>query len=406
LITKALWLSSGEPAPAPLWSSPAAPSLLAAVPSLNLGKRWHGGKPSKTLQAFRLRYERPQVDPTGGGRPQLDDPEVAELAERLSRAGWELSPHSATPLRDERARTEEALQFFERWKSRTWIDHQPYTNCEALINRGYQSGEFGIVDLLSQHGYGYAWSGIDIPPSAELNLLSPRHLEHYIPVVWPAGRLWPGMPSSLWLFSSMMTYMDSAKFFTLYKKKALDQLEKERGLHIAHTYLEAFHPPGSMFAKRNLMVPGKHTGEIVPHPKLAELFQQLAARVHRGTLWVPTLQQLGDHMRAMAGVTVRLGNDGMATLRSERALTGATFVVPAAQLRVLIDGQPAKGTSHSKTETTFWVDLPEGKPVRIELLDASGKSVAILRPPARKSLLAGLPPPVQAHRVQAPTAAQ
>mgnify|MGYP000606117314 CR=1 FL=1 len=41
------------------------------------------------------------------------------------------------------------------WKARTWIDHQPYTNCEALINRGYQVGEFGIVDLLAQHSYGY-----------------------------------------------------------------------------------------------------------------------------------------------------------------------------------------------------------------------------------------------------------
>ena len=411
LITKALWLSSGEPAPAPLWSArpptPAPPPLLTAVPRLNAGVHLKTGRPpSKNLQAFRLRYERPQVDPTGGGRPQLDDPEVAEFAERLARAGWELSPHSATPLRDERERTEEALQFFDHWKSRTWIDHQPYTNCEALINRGYQSGEFGIVDLLAQHGYGYAWSGLDVPPSATLNLLSPRHLDHYMPVLWPAGRLWPGMPGTLWLFSSMMTYMDSAKFFGLYKKKALDQLEKERGLHIAHTYLEAFHPPGSMFARRNLMVPGRHTGEIVIHPKLAELFAQLAARVQRGTLWVPTLQQLGDHMRGMQGVTVRLGNDGTAVLRSERPLLGATFVVPAAHLRVLIDGQPAKGVTYTKNETTFWTDLPDLRPVRVELLDQNGKPVAILRPPMRKSLLAGLPPPAGPHRPSTPAIAQ
>lgn len=389
LITKALWLSSGEPAPAPLLSAPVA-AAPASRPTP--GKPVRLRRPSKTLQSFRQRYERPQVDPTGGGRPQLDDPEVAELAERLARAGWELAPHSATPLRDERDRTEEALQFFDRWKARTWIDHQPYTNCEALINRGYQSGEFGIVDLLAQHSYGYAWSGMDIPPSPTLNLLAPRHLDRYAPVLWPAGRLWPGTPAGLWLFSSMTTYIDSAKFFSLYKKKSLDQLERERGLHIAHTYLESFHPPGSMFAKRNLMVPGRHPGEIVPHPKLAELFQQLAARVRRGTLWMPTLQQLGDHMRGMAGVMVRLGSDGSATLRAERALTGATFVIPAAGLRVLIDGQPVKGISHTRTETSFWVDLPEGKPVRVNLLDAAGKPLSILRAPAHKSLLAGLPP--------------
>ena len=406
LITKALWLSSGEPAPAPLVASSAPAPLFTAAALRSPGKLGRLRRPSKNLQSFRQRYERPQVDPTGGGRPQLDDPEVAELAERLAKAGWELAPHSATPLRDERERTEEALQFFERWKSRTWIDHQPYTNCEALINRGYQTGEFGIVDLLSQHSYGYAWSGLDVAASSTLNLLAPRHLERYVPVLWPAGRLWPGTPTGLWLFSSMTTYMDSAKFFALYKKKALDLLERERGLHIAHTYLESFHPPGSMFAKRNLMVPGHHAGEIVPHPKLAELFQQLAARVRRGTLWVPTLQQLGDHMRGMAEVTVRLGSDGSATVRAERALTAATFVIPAANLRVLIDGQPVKGLGSTKTETTFWVDLPAGKPVRVELLDKSGKPLPILRPPVKKSLLAGLPPPVRGLPVQAPTAAQ
>lgn len=397
LITKALWLSSGEPAPAPLLSpsavAHAAPSAARPVPILPGRSRLK----SKSLQSFRQRYERPQVDPTGGGRPQLDDPEVAELAERLAKAGWELVPHSATPLRDERERTEEALQFFDRWKARTWIDHQPYTNCEALINRGYQLGEFGIVDLLAQHSYGYAWSGLDIPPSPSLNLLNPRHLDRYQPVLWPSGRLWPGTPASLWLFSSMTTYMDSAKFFSIYKKKSLDQLERERGLHIAHTYLESFHPPGSMFAKRNLMVPGRHPGEIVPHPKLAELFQQLAARVRRGTLWVPTLQQLGDHMRAMAGVVVRLGSDGSAVLRAEHSLTGATFVVPVPGLRILVDGQPAKGVSHNKLETSFWVDLPENKSVRVELIDPSGKPLSILRPPARKSLLAGLPSPSRAE---------
>lgn len=101
------------------------------------------------------------------------------------------------------------------------------------------------MDLLVKHGYGYAWSGIDVPPSSTLNLLLPKRVDHYNPVLWPAGRLWPGMPASLWLFSTMMTYIDSAKFFALYKKTTLDKLERERGLHIAHTYLEAFHPPAA-----------------------------------------------------------------------------------------------------------------------------------------------------------------
>lgn len=395
-ITKALWLSSGEPAPAPLMPEP--PSRAASASQVSTPARppkpgdkpsdKPGAHPSRTLMTFRQRYDRPQVDPTGGGRPQLDDPEVAELAQRLFKVGWEVSPHSATPQADGRERTVEALEFFSRFRSRTWIDHQPYTNCEALVNRGYQKGPYGIVDLLLQHGYGYAWSGIDIAPSPTLNLLNQRRPDRYAPVLWPAGRLSAGTPSGLWLFASMMTYIDSAKFFSLYKKKSLDQLERERGLHIAHTYLEAFHPPGSMFQKRNLMVPGKRSGEVLVHPKLEELFQALKARVRRGTLWVPTLHELGDYSRALSGVTVRLQPDGSATLRAEQALAGATFVVPRPKLRVLIDGKAPRGLRHGRGETSFFTDLPEGRPVRVTLTDESGRPISLLRPAAERPLLA------------------
>lgn len=408
-ITKALWLSSGEPAPAPLL--PDTPSRAASAgsqvssavrPAKSSDKHSDrpAAHPSRTLITFRQRYDRPQVDPTGGGRPQLDDPEVAELAQRLFKVGWEVSPHSATPQADGRERTVEALEFFSRFRSRTWIDHQPYTNCEALVNRGYQKGPYGIVDLLLQHGYGYAWSGIDIPPSPTLNLLNQKRPERYAPVLWPAGRLSAGTPSGLWLFASMMTYIDSAKFFSLYKKKSLDQLERERGLHIAHTYLEAFHPPGSMFQKRNLMVPGKRSGEVLTHPKLEEVFQALKARVRRGTLWVPTLHELGDYSRALSGVTVRLQPDGSATLRAEQALTGATFVVPRPKLRVLIDGKAPRGLRHGRGETSFFTDLPEGRPVRVTLTDESGRPVSLLRPAAERPLLAAAQLPTAAASSQ------
>ena len=400
-ITKALWLSSGEPAPPPLFSASASavghPHVVSAASAQNPAMSPSGHPPapgphfSRSLQSFRDRYGRPQVDSTGGGRPQLDDPEVVDLVGRLVQQGFEISPHSATPLRDERDRTEQALDFFSKFKARTWIDHQPYTNCEALINRGYRSGPFGIVDLLVKHGYSYAWSGIDVQPGT-LNLLSPRRLDRYVPVLWPAGRLAEGTPPGPWLFSTMMTYIDSSKFFALYKKKSLDQLERERGLHIAHTYLEAFHPPTSMFVKRNLMAPGKHTGEVVPSKPLEQLFQALAQRVERGTLWIPTLAELGDHVRGMAQVTVRLESDGAATLRASQALTAATFVVPLPKLQVLADGQPLKGVRHAGGETSFWLDLPAGKPVRVTLVDAHGQSVRLLRtPPSAQSLLAARP---------------
>lgn len=375
-ITKALWASSGEPAPPPLLRTEATSA-----------GRSGPARMSRSLLTFRSRYGRPQVDSTGGGRPQLDDPEVVEMADRLTQTGSEIAPHSATPLRDDRERTASALETFQRFHARTWIDHQPYTNCEALVNQGYQNGPFGIVDLLHKFGYSYAWSGMDIP-AGSLNLLTPRRVDRYVPVLWPAGRLSAGTPGGLWLFSSMMMYIDGNRFFQMYNKRALDQLERERGLHIAHTYLEAFHPPTSPLVRRNLMVPGKRAGEIVLNPRLDQLFRDLAGRVDRGSLWVPTLAQLGDYQRAMAGVAVRLRPDGSATLKSAQALTGATFVLPRRGLKVLIDGQAPKGLRAGRKETTFWVDLPEGREVRVTLTDEGGNPVHFLRPADGKSLLA------------------
>ena len=375
-ITKALWFRSGEPAPAASWAHPPRPVMSP------FQKHMH------SLVVYHSRYERPQVDPSGAGRPQLDDPALAELTQRLHRAGWEISPHSATPQSDDRDSTEEALRFFEQYDARTWIDHQPYTNCEALTNRGFQGGSEGIADLLERHSYRYAWSGIDVPASPSLNLLSPQRLDQYVPVVYPSGRLATGTPATLWLFSTMMTYVDSSRFFALYKKKSLDQLESERGLHIAHTYLEAFHAAGSKFAKRNLMLPGKVSGEIVPHPRLEQLLGQLQARVQRGTLWVPTVQQLGDHLRAMGQVTVRLAGDGSATLRAQTAVSAATFVVPRPGLSVLIDGQPLRSVRSSKTETTFYLDLAAGQSVKVELRDQQQRPVNLLKPTGSPTLIA------------------
>ena len=274
------------------FSSGRAPQLLRAMENLKL--------------ALRLRMER-------GPLTEAQHAREVRIADERREA----------PVRDERDRTEMALELFSRYKARTWIDHQPYTNCEALINQGYQAGRFGITDLLAQHGYRYAWAGIDMPPG-ELNLLAPRRLERYVPVVWPAGRLANGMPETLWLFRSMLAFIETQRFFDVYNSDAIDKLERERGLHIAHTYLENSHAARSWFGKRNLMVPGPRPREVIPDPRLEALFSGLAARVARGSLWVPTLTRLGDQLRATAAISVSLESDGSAVLHSATAMSGVT----------------------------------------------------------------------------------
>lgn len=376
LLTKALWRTSGEPAPVPTWFHARKPLLSP------FQKKLH------TLVVYHSQYDRFPVDSSGAGRPQLDDPAMVKLADVLHKAGIELGPHSATPQADDRKSTEEALRFFENFGARTWIDHQPYTNCEALTNRGFRAGKDSIADLLERYQYRYAWSGIDVPPSAKLNLLEPRHLSEYVPVFYPAGRLAPDGPTQLWLFSTMMTYADSGRFFALYKKKSLDELERERGLHIAHTYLEAFHPPGSKFYKRNLMVPGKTTGEVVPHPRLEQLLAQWERRVKRKTLWMPTLQQLGEHVRAMTQVTVRLSSDGAAMLTAQTAVKAASFVLPRPAVSVYVDGQPLSTVIHDKSETTFFLDLAAAQTVRVDFKNEQGQPLNLLRPTHFPTLIA------------------
>ena len=80
--------------------------------------------------------------------------------------------------------------------------------------------------------------------------------------------------------------------------------------------------------------------------------------------------------------------DHLAQVRASQTLTGATFVVPRPSLKVLIDGQPPKGLRSNRKETTFWVDLPEGRELKVTLTDANGNPVHFLRPPDGKSLLA------------------
>jgi hypothetical protein len=89
------------------------------------------------------------------GSAQLESPEVQQLAAQLHANGGEIALHSPTPGVDSRDRTGEALRALRDLElaPRTWIDHQPPTNCEAFANRGWRPDpEHGIVDLLSAAG--------------------------------------------------------------------------------------------------------------------------------------------------------------------------------------------------------------------------------------------------------------
>ncbi|HEY7956145.1 MAG TPA: hypothetical protein VII38_12675 [Polyangia bacterium] len=315
----------------------------------------------------------------GADRPQLEDPEVVALADRLHKDGSEVVPHSATPRRDDRQVTSAALDRFERWHARTWIDHQPETNCEAFGDEGYHvGGRFGISDLLAAHAYSYVWAEDDAP-AGDFNLLKPRRLGARAPTVWPIGRLELGGPDSLWMFRTGWDFVSAAEFFKLYAPAQLDRLEAERGLHIAHTYLETYHPKHTRFGARDLFVPASAAGEqpggagpVKLDPRFEKILADLDERQARGSLWVPTLAELADRLRATAKVKMTPQAGGAIALESPKRLIGATFVVGRPGVQVTADGRPPRGITTDGNQTIFWLDLPAGK-TRLQLRDSDGK---------------------------------
>ena len=77
----------------------------------------------------------------------------------------------------------------------------------------------------------------------------------------------------LWMFRSQWAFLEAKHFYGMYAPAALDRLERERGLHIAHTYLETYHPPHTKFGLKNLIVP------VDPREKPGGPGRQAGARV-------------------------------------------------------------------------------------------------------------------------------
>lgn len=320
------------------------------------------------LLAHRLRITK-SLFAHGTDRPQLESPEVVKLADQLYVAGSEIVPHSATPKRDERPVTMAALDTFARWHARTWIDHQPETNCEAFGDQGFRSsGKFAIADLLAAHGYEYVWAEVDLEPGP-LNLLRSDHLGQRAPTIWPIGRLDVGGPAGLWMFRSQWAFLEAKHFYNMYSPAALDRLERERGLHIAHTYLETYHPPHTKFGLKNLIVPvdphekAGGPGPVQLAPEFERLLASLQGRQERGTLWIPTLAALGDRLRAISDLKMTVSADHRVLVQTQVPIAGATFVVARPDAPVRVNGELPHGVRSEHGETTFWSDLPAGDSV-------------------------------------------
>ncbi len=311
----------------------------------------------------------------GGARPQLEDASFVALAERMRAAGNELVPHSATPLPDQRATTEQALVWFAARGAHTWIDHQPQTNCEGFCQAGWHA-RTGIADLLAAHDFRDVWD-LSEWAGPELDERDPRHLERAAATVWPLGRLEADGPESLWMFRSTWAFIPTGQFFARYAPAKLDRLEHDRGIHIAHTYLETLHPKRTFFGQRNLMLRSPN-GRVTLDPRFEALLADLHRRSERGSLWVAPLGPVADRLRALRQVRLRVSEAGQLSVTRPNGLTELTIHVGAtasfAPPRALGGQGVSEGTSRA------WLEAcTSGKPCTTELrmTDASGAPLSM-----------------------------
>ncbi len=261
--------------------------------------------------------------PSEGYAAQLEDPRFVELLDALAADGIEVASHSASGDPDSAEKTIEGLSLLAKFQPTTWIDHQPTTNCEALTN----SGRAETLKALTNSKFRYAWSGNDDHKS-DLNLFDPKSTK-----ISAAPLYQHPLTGELWLFPSRWMALERSQFFERLSSKSLDQLETQRGLLVAHTYLDIFiEKSGTRLDHWSLI-------EKIPDGyKLSdeadEVFARLEKRQKKGTLWVTTLRGLAEHMLAVNEVSWTFEGSEL-VLKSPRAVKGVTVLQPDGEARIV-----------------------------------------------------------------------
>lgn len=293
----------------------------------------------------------------------LDEPETAVLAEALRAAGSEVASHSPSGGPDDREAVREALPVLARFGAVTWIDHEPYTNCEALSSEGWRdSGRYGIRDLLAAAGFHWIWQAGDMggfePEARLVDVFGPGGKGETRPPIYPLP-----VDGRLWAFRSSMFYAPPARLAAALEEPPLRRLEAERGLFVAHTYLSA--SARTTVRRENLerlAVRDTGDGGLELDPALDAALGRLAEHVRLGRLASLTWADAGERLRALGDLEVVYLADGSAEVsnRGSRLLGGLTLTVPAGGLELSVEGAEVQGGDGDAEHTRVWFDLPPG----------------------------------------------
>ena len=301
-----------------------------------------------------------------GKRGTLDgDAEIRVLAAEIMAAGSEVGSHSITARKDSRESVEKGLASFDPWQTVTWIDHQPYTNCEALSSLGWDTtGQYGIEDLLVAHGYRWIWTASDFNRwGLQVGNLFGGDPAVAMPVFFPFP-----LDPHLWVFRSEWFYAPPTQLAAAMSDTALARLEDQRGLFVGHTYLSASSATTRESTHRQaLAVHSANNGTLVIDQALDEALARVGARVRAGTLASLTWREAGDRLRALGDVEVRYFPDGTTVIENHGTadLTNLTITIATGNAEFAIEGAAVIGTHKEANHSTVWFSLP--KSVRVKL---------------------------------------
>lgn len=291
----------------------------------------------------------------------LDDRESRALAEELARAGSEVALHGITCQRDTREAVRAGLADVAPFAPSTWIDHEPYTNCEAISAQGWQTtGTYGIRDVVADAGIRWIWAAGDEGRGEPriYDLLGGRPDE-----VRAAVAPFP-LDGRMWMFRSSMFFATPEVLAAALSDEALTALEQARGLWVAHTYLG----PSTRTTRlpehqsRLAVRPGPG-GRLVIDPSLDAALGRIAEHVRAGRLASLTWAQAGDRLRALGEVEVVYRPDGGLELRNLGAspLDGLTLSVAVPpEVELSVDGAAPPGREDDGAVARIWLDLPAG----------------------------------------------
>ena len=301
------------------------------------------------------------------GPLQLSEPAYrAAVSTLVQQHGIEIGPHSVGDGPDKREQTAASLPEFKSiGGAPVWIDHQPMTNCEALCNEGASPGSrYYLVDQLKAHNFRYAWAGTDIkaPPDG-LNMFEPGRLQARVPVLYSHSAVDPDLERPILLFSAVWQYHVLDRFLREFSDERIDRMEAERGLHIAHTYLDAMNNGPGHRGKSLMEAVGDEVRLKAP---VATWLAGLGRRQHAGTLWVAGIVAVADHLTGMQSVKID-GQGREARVRATEEVQDASFLIPGAAVTPSVNGRALRPAQFRQEDdgTVLWLELKPGVDYRL-----------------------------------------